>query len=168
MTYLIDGHNLVPHVPGMSLQHLDDEEQLIARLQQFCLRQRRKVVVFFDRATPGGAGKRVRGQVEAHFVREGIPADQAIISHLRRQGKGAANWTVVTSDRTVAAEARALRAGVMPSEAFARLLLQLQMEEPAGDKPEASPSEREVEEWMEIFRRNPQGGGRPGDKSDNS
>ena len=113
MTYLIDGHNLVPKLPGMSLQHLDDEQQLVTLLQQFCLRQRRRVVVYFDRAVPGQAGKRAFGQVEAHFVRQGVPADRAIIGHLRRQGKGASNWTVVTSDRVVAAEARALRAAVL-------------------------------------------------------
>ena len=137
-------------------------------LQQFCLRQRRRVVVYFDRAAPGQAGKRTVGQVEAHFVREGTPADRAIVGHLRRQGKAAANWTLVTSDRQVAAEARALRAGVVSSEAFARLLVQTLQEGPSEGKPEAAISEGEVDEWMELFRQAGKGGGKPGSKGANS
>ena len=36
MPYLIDGHNLIPKVAGLSLKAVDDEMQLIELLQEFC------------------------------------------------------------------------------------------------------------------------------------
>ena len=48
MPYLIDGHNLIPKL-GLRLDSLDDEEQLIPRLQEFC-RLRRAQVEFTSTA----------------------------------------------------------------------------------------------------------------------
>ena len=36
MPYLIDGHNLIPKVRGLSLQSMDDEMELVELLQEFC------------------------------------------------------------------------------------------------------------------------------------
>jgi uncharacterized protein len=153
MSYLIDGHNLIPKIKGMSLRAIDDEEELIARLQGFCRTEKRSVEVFFDNAPPGRGGTRRFGRVTAHFIREGRTADQAITTRLRRLKKGAANWTVVSSDRQVQAEARAVQAKTMLSEEFARLM------ELSGARAEAEKSEKdkilsedEVEEWLRIFR----------------
>ena len=55
MPYLIDGHNLIPRIPGLSLKDLDDETALIQILQRFAARQGSRVDVFFDRAPPGQA-----------------------------------------------------------------------------------------------------------------
>ncbi len=41
MPTIIDGHNLIPKVRGLSLQRLDDELELIQKLQTYC-RVRRK------------------------------------------------------------------------------------------------------------------------------
>jgi hypothetical protein len=43
MPYLIDGHNLIPKIPGMNLGDVDDETQLIEMLQEFCRRRRKQV-----------------------------------------------------------------------------------------------------------------------------
>ena len=40
MTYLIDGHNLIPHVAGLSLDQLDDEDGLVALLVGFSIKQK--------------------------------------------------------------------------------------------------------------------------------
>src|SRR5512137_1181649 len=98
MPYLVDGHNLIPKIPGLNLQALDDEEQLIQLLQEYCRRERKQVEVFFDNAPPGGVRARTFGLVTARFVRQGSTADQAIRERLVRLGRLARNWTVVSSD----------------------------------------------------------------------
>jgi len=78
MSILIDGHNLIPHLPGINLSDIDDEEQLINWLQSYCRLRRRKVTVFFDQAPAGFSGERDYGAVKAYFVRQGSTADDAI------------------------------------------------------------------------------------------
>ncbi len=87
MPYLIDGHNLIPKIPGLSLQALDDENHLIQLLQVFCRMQRKQVEVYFDNAPAGLATVQRFGQVTAHFVRRGSTADAAIRQRLAAPGK---------------------------------------------------------------------------------
>lgn len=152
MNLLIDGHNLIPHVRGLSLSDLDDEHALVQRLAVYCRVQRIKLEVYFDRAAAGQAGQFPRGQVLTHFVRQGLTADQAIIERLRKMGKGARLVRLVTSDRRVQTEARALGAEVIPSEQFAAELQQalLTAGQQAKEQP-PQPSADEVEEWLDLF-----------------
>ncbi len=152
MPYLIDGHNLIPKIRGMSLRAIDDEEQLIELLQVFQRVKRIKVEVFFDKAPAGQARTKRYGNVMAHFVRQGLPADEAILERLHRLGKDARNWSVVSSDRHVQTQAYGLQAQVMSSEDFSTRLEEAirQTLGPAGD--EAKLGESEVEEWLKIFK----------------
>ena len=149
MPYLIDGHNLIPKL-GLRLDSIDDEMQLVAILQEFCRIERRQVEVFFDGAPATQAGARRLGPVTAQFVRLGGSADDAIRNRLRRLGKSAKNWTVVSSDRQVQAEARAARAEVVSSELFAALLKQARNSAPKPDA-EKNLSPKEVEDWLKLF-----------------
>jgi hypothetical protein len=153
MPYLIDGHNLIPKIPGLNLQALDDEEQLIKLLQEYCRRQRKQVEVFFDNAPPGGVRARNFGLVIARFVRQGSTADQAIRERLTRMGKLARNWTVVSSDLAVQSSARAAQARALPSEAFARLLVRALDEQAVdqGENSEAGVSQDELDDWLQLF-----------------
>ncbi|MBN2549068.1 MAG: NYN domain-containing protein [Anaerolineales bacterium] len=153
MPYLIDGHNLIPKVPGLSLETLDDEQQLIQLLQEYCRRQRKQAEVFFDNAPPDGVRARKFGLVVAKFVRQGSTADDAIRSRLVRLGREARNWTVVSSDQAVQASARAARAQTLSSETFARTLLQILEEGGAerGKRTDVSLSEDEVDDWLRLF-----------------
>ena len=152
MPYIIDGHNLIPKIPGMSLQDIDDEIQLVNLLQEFCRIRRKQVEVYFDNAPPGSVGARNYGRVVARFVRQGRTADQAIQMKLKRLGGEARNWTVVSSDGEVQANARAVRAKILTAEVFAQ-----QVFEALGDtadsylEPESDLSPEEVEDWMQIF-----------------
>ena len=149
MQYLIDGHNLIPKL-GMRLDSVDDEIQLIGILQEFCRQGRRRVEVYFDGAPAALAGTRKGGSVTAHFVSIGTTADDAIRKHLKRLGKSARNWTVVTSDRQVQAEARAVYSEIIPSDSFAKLLRQTRGT--ASKSPnERTLSDNEVEEWLRFF-----------------
>jgi predicted RNA-binding protein with PIN domain len=154
MNWLIDGHNLIPNVPGLSLASADDEMQLIAWLQVFCRMQRTKVEVYFDLSPAGYSGSRTFGMVKAHFIRQGRSADDAIAARLRHLGKSASTWTVVTSDRRVQAEAKSVHARVVTSADFSARLIQSQQQEQAKAKEMDKPmQEEEVAGWLELFRK---------------
>jgi predicted RNA-binding protein with PIN domain len=150
MPYLVDGHNLIPKV-GLRLDSFDDEMELVAILQEFARLHRKQVEVYFDGAPAGQAGTRSLGTVKAHFVRAGTTADDAIARRIKKMGRDAKNWTVVSSDRQVQAEARGARAEVLSSDKFARMLLQtprIENTKPAADRKVSS---GEVDEWLKIF-----------------
>ena len=65
MPYIIDGHNLIPKIPGINLGDIDDEVQLIKMLQDFCRLRRTRVEVYFDNAPPGEVQDKKHGQVSA-------------------------------------------------------------------------------------------------------
>jgi len=153
MPYLIDGHNLIPKL-GLSLRNVDDEMALIARLQTFCRVTRKSADVYFDGAPPGQVGTRKMGQVTAHFVRSGKTADDAIRDRLNSLRRAARNWTVVTSDRQVQANARHAGAAILTSDAFAKIVLDAKSAPSNGSTHEKNLPTEEVEEWMKIFREN--------------
>ncbi len=147
MPYLIDGHNLIPKL-GLRLDSADDEMELVAILQEFCRLERRQVEVYFDGAPLSRTLK--LGAVTAAFISLTTTADNAIRSRLRKLGKAAKNWTVVSSDREVQSNARAMQAEVVSSDEFAKTLKQV-MNSPRVAKGERVISEKEVEEWMKEF-----------------
>ena len=150
MPYLIDGHNLIPKL-GLRLDSMDDEMELVTILQEFCRLERKKVEVYFDGAPAPHAGTRKLGTVTAHFVPLGTTADDAIRRRLKKMGKSARNWSVVSSDRQVQAETRAVKAEVISSDDFAKKLKQARNSapKPASDSPL---SEQEVDDWLKVFR----------------
>jgi uncharacterized protein len=153
MPYLIDGHNLIPCIPGLSLKDLDDEIALIQILQVFASQHKTRVEVYFDQAPAAWADSRSYGAVKAHFVRQDTTADQAIIKRLSRMGKDAKNWTVVTSDREILIEAKSAHSQTLKSGEFAAELIK----ENSGnsndpdkkDTPEISGGE--VDYWLGQF-----------------
>lgn len=153
MPFLIDGHNLIPKIPGLSLQDLDDEHQLISLLQEFCRLQRKKVEVFFDQAASTETRARSYGQVLARFVRQSSSADQAIYQRLTKLGPAARNWTVVSSDHAVQANARAARAQVMSSDEFAALMAASYNDDRhvPGGATDDNLSQDELDEWLDLF-----------------
>lgn len=153
--YILDGHNLIPKIPGLSLQNPDDEQALIARLQTFSHGARRGIAVYFDGAPPGTAGARRYGAVTAHFVRLGTTADSAIEARLLKMGRAARNVIVVSSDRRVQAAARSVGAQVLSSESFAERLLRAPVSDAKNisEDPNARLSQDEVAEWLALFRR---------------
>lgn len=147
MPYLIDGHNLIPRL-GLRLDSIDDELELIAILQEFSRLERRQIEVFFDGAPQASTQK--HGNVIANFVQVRNTADQAIRTRLKRLGKSARNWTVVSSDRKVQADARAVHAEIITSDSFAATLQQARALAAKPDR-EKKLSAREVEDWLKLF-----------------
>jgi uncharacterized protein len=153
MPYLIDGHNLIPKIPGLALSDVDDEDRLVEILQEFCRRQRKQVEVYFDNAQPGSPRGHNFGLVTARYVRQETTADNAIRGRLTRLGREARNWIVVSSDLAVQSSARAVQAHFVSSEAFASLLLQTlaKADKDQGENSEISLKPDELDEWMDLF-----------------
>jgi uncharacterized protein len=154
MPYIIDGHNLIPHVPGLQLSEPDDEIRLIKLLQDFCRLSRKKATVFFDRAAIGEAKKQTYGCVVAHFVSEGFSADRAIYTQLKQLGKNARNYVVVSSDHAVQDFARVFNATFLSSSEFV-LLINRTLKKPFGKTSERTDfeiSSEEVDEWLQLFK----------------
>ena len=155
MPILIDGHNLIGRLPGISLQDPDDEEKLARLLSSYRARSGKAVTVIFD---PGGAHalskRRQLGGVEIVFAPHGSSADRVI----HRRVKAARNpgeWLVVTSDRELAAAVGRLGARVQSVDAFAST-----MDSSAGVPPdwrETPPSPDEVDSWLALFEGRDQG-----------
>ena len=150
MRYIVDGHNLIPHV-GLRLNALDDELALVEMLREFCRVKKAQIEIYFDGAPPGHANTRKFGYVTAHFVRRGRTADDAIRARLRKMGKSAKNWTVVSSDREVLASARSVQAKRISSAEFAHQVEEAKFavfENPTEDK---KLSKGEVDQWLKLF-----------------
>jgi predicted RNA-binding protein with PIN domain len=153
MPYLIDGHNLIPNIEGLSLGDPDDEMKCIQRLQGFSRQVQTNVEVYFDQAPPGQTRIQRFGRVTAYFISQDKTADLAIKARLASLGGAVKNWTVVSSDREVVQKAKSCQARVLSSLDFAaRLGIRGKRKEDASDdKWNPSLSSAEVEYWMEKF-----------------
>jgi len=153
MPYIIDGHNLIPKIRGLNLSDLDDEIQLIQMIQDFCRREGKQAEVYFDNAAIGQARTQKHGRVTAHYIRQGRTADDGIRTRLKKLGASARNWTVVSSDRQVAAASREARAGVISADEFARKLqVSASLDEiTPGMDPDLFIHSEAVDDWLEIF-----------------
>ncbi len=152
MILIIDGHNLIPKMPGMQLSDLDDESQLVQYIREYCRRKRVRAEVFFDGALPGSKPASGGGMVHVHYVRKGKTADSAMIGHLEKQGKAARNYLVVSSDRRVQTEVKALGSQTTSSEQFASEVINTLSQIEIYSKDEGAPvAADEVEKWLKIF-----------------
>lgn len=149
MPYLIDGHNLIPKL-GLHLDSPDDEMDLLTILQEYCRLSRHQAEIYFDGAPAGQARMQKFGRVIVHFVRAGLTADSAIASRLKKLGRTAHNWIVISSDHAVQSNAHFLHAKVISSEAFAGMLKRPR-ESSAAKVPEKKITSEELDEWLKLF-----------------
>lgn len=153
MPFLIDGHNLIPHIKGINLSDLDDERQCIERLHRFTRQIRSRTEVYFDHAPPGQKGKQAFGLVAVFYISRDRTADAAIMGRLADLGDEAKNWTVVSSDRDVIREAKRRQAKVLSSRKFGAWMdrLQAAQEGTVDEKWNPSLTSAEVDYWMREF-----------------
>jgi len=147
MPYLIDGHNLIPHMRGLSLQQIDDEQALIERLQGYFQHLRRKAVIYFDRAQPGNHVQTRGAFLNVHYVPLPSDADSAILHHLKKLGAEARNWFVVSSDLAIQRGARQAGARVISSAAFAS-----RVEKSNTSRTSAQvDASQDIRYWLDVF-----------------
>ncbi len=152
MPYLIDGHNLIPNLPGFSLKYIDDELKLIHLLQEFCRLKHKQVEIYFDNAPNGFTKTQKFGSVIAHFVPKGQTADTAIQMRLKALGNAAKNWTVISSDHWVQNRAHELHARIMDSKTFANQMITLfTTAEILIETSSHKSMENDIDDWLKIF-----------------
>ncbi len=148
MPILIEGHNLIGRLPGISLADADDEEALVRLLSPFRVRTGKAVTVVFDPGVSSTlAQSRKIGGVQVISAPHGSSAD-AIILRRVAQARNRQGLTVVTSDRELAAGVARMGARVQSAEAFSA---QLGQPEAQTSRKEQPPSPAEVEQWLALF-----------------
>lgn len=151
MPYLIDGHNLIGQLPGVSLDDPDDEEQLVGLLHRFLVRSRKRAIVYFDRRHPGSPNPAGSARLTVRFVSPPRTADDAIRSHLARLKREARNWIVVSSDCEVVSAAKRSGARSLVSAEFAALMTQEPEQTELDEKPSEPSSDAEIASWQRLF-----------------
>lgn len=155
MAYLIDGHNLIGVLSGMSLSDADDEAQLVVLLRSFLARTRRKGRVVFDRGAAGLAPSLNTPTLAVTFARPPRTADDIILDLLARE-RNPRGLIVVSGDGRIQAAARQRGAVVVSAVEFAR---QLAAPAPrrATPRDEEGPklSAEEVAAWERLFQNRP-------------
>ena len=153
---LIDGHNLIGQMPGLSLADFDDEEKLVAMLRKYAARRRARIVVVFDSGSPGGRSRTLSGGgVEAIFAADGhTNADRVLIERIR-DAKRPQAWTLVTGDRAIQQEAARRHMRTLEPAEFSRLLGRPQAPQapPQHEAEEKPDREDNVDEWLDRFKR---------------
>ena len=152
MSYIIDGHNLIPNIPGLALGTIDDENQLIALLQRFTNERRKHVELYFDKAAKGHPTQEKYARINVYFAARESTADALIKKRLHKLGKSARSWTVVSSDRSIQTEARSVGARVIESGAFARQLLEALEKNAPPEETLSELSPDEIEHWENLFK----------------
>lgn len=156
MRFLVDGHNLIGHLPGLRLEDPEDEWKLLERLHVFAQRTRHRIAVVFDPGlyyVPRQASP--YKDVLTIWCAPGKSADDEIIRRLERSARPR-EITLVTSDITLAQRARRMGAKVISAEQFARMMQAPAPPSPSAEeeeKPEPSLSPEEIEEWRTLFAR---------------
>lgn len=149
MPVLIDGHNLVGRLPGLSLQDPDDEGDLVRLLRSYRARTGKSVTVVFDPGVVPTLARAWReGGVEVVFAPHGSSAD-AVIIHRVRRSPDPRQWLVVSSDQGLVEAVMQLGARVRSADDFAA-----QLDRSGGKVPdwrEIEPSSDEVAWWLALF-----------------
>lgn len=153
MLVLIDGHNLIGKMPGISLADVDDEDRLLVELRRYRARSGRKIVVVFDAGVQYQAsGKQTKGGITVQFAPHGKTADQVIIRRVEK-AKNPRQILVVSSDRSVVQAVKRSGADVIASEDFAAQLTAPPPASKTGPPADADVtlSDDEIADWMSIF-----------------
>lgn len=158
MVTIIDGHNLIPKIHGLSLDQPDDENRLIELLQNYSRVRRKNIEVFFDRAAIGRAGSYMAGTVRVTHVSERTTADESILQRVLKAGKRAQELIVVSSDHHIQNQTRALGAKTQSSEQFASELYSALSDAQTSNPAQTSDrrlSEEEIRDWLDFFNSEP-------------
>lgn len=158
MPLLVDGHNLIGQVPGLSLADADDEAQLVLLLRRYSTAKRgRRVVVVFDHGVYGHPQQLDGYGIRCYFARSPRDADEELIRRLRALTRPR-EWTLVTSDRAIARVAQERGVQVIAAHEFARQLLAAPTPSrpPAGEQRERRLSQAEIDDWLAFFGQPPE------------
>jgi predicted RNA-binding protein with PIN domain len=158
---VIDGYNLIHRSPdlkpGPERTLEEAREKLVNLLSWTVGAGDAHFLVVFDGASGGGGTATGSERVAVRWSRPPQKADDVIRDLVEDQIERVERLTVVTSDLEVARHARAMGAELALSDLFLASVLGPGRAPEVGEKPGAL-SRKELEEWVEMFRR-PRGDG---------
>jgi predicted RNA-binding protein with PIN domain len=155
MPYLIDGSNLIGHIPTLELSDPDSKRRLVKQLLIFQKRKKTKIILVFD-GPPNSALLSENNRSEKFLIiwpDWGETADTVIKQWTKKQ-TDLRHFHVVSSDREIKAFARANKAKILDCKEFHKLLkkaLKDEKESKAMNKEDLTLSPLEVDHWREIF-----------------
>ena len=156
MPYLIDGHNLIARMPGLSLDDPHDEAKLVERLKSFMGRQGKRCTVVFDSGLPGGLSRDLSTHsVQAVFAHSSTTADAIILERIRT-ARNPSDVIVVSADQEIVEAAQRRRMRVISPDEFAHEMDSSTV--PGEDQHDPHLSPGEIDEWLALF------GGEPDEK----
>jgi hypothetical protein len=145
--YLIDGHNLIGYIPGLSLDDPHDEAKLVERLKSYSARTGKRITVIFDSGLPGGPSRDLSTySVRVVFAHGGTTADAIILERIH-ETRDPGNWTVISADHELVDAARRRRMSVLSPAEFAALLVG----PPASKERDPRLTPDEINDWLRIF-----------------
>jgi len=152
MPYLIDGHNLIAHLPDIDLDDPDDEAKLVLKLRGYTARTGKHCTVVFDRGLPGGESRLSTRSVKVIFASSSYSTADKIIMERVRDIRDTNGWIIVTSDNEIIAAARERGMQALRCKNFAQILRR-------PSRPTSHPgleenvrvSPNEVNAWLEVF-----------------
>ena len=151
---IIDGWNLAWKIPEISVMIPDDLERARVRLNimlhnHFQGRHVRFKVIYDGK--PGLiSGRGYDRTVDTKFSRDPQKADHLIAAFIKKQ-KNPGRWTVITSDRELAARVSGYGAQILDSDSFLEKLSR-SPEVPSKSDPNLRPEE--IEYWLKTFKKN--------------
>ena len=156
MNYLIDGHNLIAHMPDITLGEENDEAKLVNRLAGFASRRKvKRCTVIFDNGLPGGESTLSKHSVRVVFAASHHTNADSLIKRRLSKLNNAKDWTVVSSDRDILSTAQRYNVNSLRAGEFVALMRR--QERPQVDIGEhANPaiSADHVEEMYALFMKN--------------
>lgn len=150
MAYIVDGNNVFGQTPGWHRDKQAARLRLLESVALFARIKKASVTVVFDGAPDSRIpeGSTFRG-VKVTYARKGSDADHRI-EQMVESSRDRRGLIVVTSDRRLAVEVRALGATTIRSGEFRKLI-----EETIRSKPSAEDGEEfqieDVNSWMRYF-----------------
>jgi len=155
MPYLIDGNNLIGHIPYLRLDDPQSKYRLVAQLRIFQRIKKRKVILVFDGPPDLELlGDKYRSKkFVIVFPRDEENADTVIETWIEKQ-TNPKQFTVVSSDREIKAFARMNKAKVIDCDKFDKELKSVLKEfrlEKSMRKTQKQLSPLETGHWLEIF-----------------
>ena len=161
MIILVDGHNLIPKLPSLSLSDPEDERKLIEILSEYARLSRHKIILFLDKRAIGQAFEKKVGTVKIFHASERTTADETIIQYLIKHPPKNQTMLVISSDHHVQVQVKGLGAKTNTSEEFAQRVVAL-LENPPTPKQgtpklqvEAPLSSSEMAVWIDVFNSGP-------------
>lgn len=155
MPYLIDGSNLIGHIPSLELSDPKSKHRLVAQLWIFQAAKKAKIILVFDGPPdPDLYGEKFRRKEFSIIWPDREESGDTVIKQCIQKQTDMRHFYVVSSDREIKAFARVNRAQVLDCGEFHKRLktvLKDYKEAKAMNKEDITLSSLEVDHWLAIF-----------------